>query len=38
MKVEKTVVNRKFGILDIIIFLAIISVLYLAISPGIREM
>ncbi|MBI6874110.1 ABC transporter permease [Clostridium aciditolerans] len=36
MKVEKTIVNRKFGFLDIIIFLAIASVLYLAISPGIR--
>lgn len=36
MKVEKTVVNRKFGVLDIIIFLAIVSVLYLAISPGIE--
>jgi len=35
MKVEKIVVNRKFGVLDIIIFLAIVSVLYLAISPGI---
>jgi len=29
MKVEKIVVNRKFGVLDIIIFLAIVSVLYL---------
>ncbi len=36
MKVEKTIVNRKFGFLDIIIFLAIAAVLYLAISPGIR--
>lgn len=36
MKVEKTIVNRKFGALDIIIFLAIAAVLYLAISPGIR--
>lgn len=36
MKVEKAIVNRKFGVLDIIIFLAIVSVLYLAISPGIR--
>lgn len=36
MKIEKTIVNRKFGILDIIIFLGIASILYLAISPGIR--
>lgn len=36
MKVEKTIVNRKFGVLDIIIFLAIAAILYLAISPGIR--
>ncbi|MFL0197803.1 ABC transporter permease [Clostridium sp. WILCCON 0269] len=36
MKIEKTVVNRKFGVFDIIIFLAIISVLYLAMSPGIK--
>lgn len=36
MKLEKTIVNRKFGALDIIIFLGIASILYLAISPGIR--
>lgn len=35
MKMEKTIVNRKFGVLDIIIFLGIAAVLYLAISPGI---
>ncbi len=36
MKLEKTVVNRKLGVLDIIIFLVIVSILYLAISPGIK--
>lgn len=36
MKMEKTIVNRKFGVLDIIIFLGIAAVLYLAISPGIN--
>lgn len=35
MKIEKTIVNRKFGMLDIIIFLGIAAILYLAISPGI---
>lgn len=37
MKVEKTIVNRKFGVLDVIIFLGIVSILYLAISPGIKS-
>lgn len=36
MKLEKTVVNRKLGVLDVIIFLVIISILYLAIAPGIK--
>ncbi|NMM62639.1 ABC transporter permease subunit [Clostridium sp. P21] len=36
MKLEKTVINRKLGVLDIIIFLIIVSILYLAISPGIK--
>ena len=36
MKMEKPIVNRKFGMLDIIIFLGLASILYLAISPGIR--
>ncbi len=36
MKVEKIMVNRKFGVLDVIIFLGLASILYLAISPGIR--
>lgn len=34
MHIKKTIVNRKFGIVDIIILLAIASILYLIISSG----
>ena len=32
MNMEKTIVNRKFGIIDIVIFLAIAVLLYLALN------
>ena len=36
MNMEKTIVNRKFGIIDIVIFLAIAVLLYLALTPAIN--
>lgn len=36
MNMEKSIVNRKFGIIDIVIFLGIAALLYIALTPAIN--
>lgn len=36
MNMEKTMVDRKFGIIDIVIFLGIAALLYIALTPAIN--
>ncbi|MGL4990237.1 MAG: ABC transporter permease [Sarcina sp.] len=35
MKMERSIVDRRFGVIDVIIFIAIASLLYLALTPAI---